>query len=355
MLINKLTFYSILPLFLGVIMMSGCQQKNQVPVTTFAFGSCGNQDIPQPLLGVAANYKPDFFIFLGDNIYGDTDNMDTLQAKYNRWAAQPAFQKLKQSTRFLATWDDHDYGRNDAGRHYPHKKESKEIFLNFFQEPVTSERRKHEGIYQDEYVKVGDKLIQIILLDNRTFRDDLRLYDSAAKTPRTSYFYTLDYSIQESPDSTLLGATQWIWLESVLKKPADIRLICSGSQFSIEYNGYEAWANFPHEQQRMIALIQKTKANGVVFLTGDVHYGEISKLNVPAGYPLYDITSSGITSTWSFATPNANRIEGPIMDNNFGLLSIRWEKDPVLDMQLIDAANNSRLHYSVRLSEISFQ
>ena len=106
---------------------------------------------------------------------------------------------------------------------------------------------------------------------------------------------------------------------------------------------------------RSIALIQKTKANGVVFLTGDVHYGEISRLKVTDGYPLYDITSSGITSTWSFATPNSNRIEGPVMENNFGLLTIRWEKDPVLDMQLIDALNNSRVQYSVRLSEISFQ
>ena len=355
MIFNKLTFPSILSLILIFLLISGCQQKSQPAITTIAFGSCANQDVPQPVLGIAASYKPDYFIFLGDNIYGDTDNMDTLQAKYSRWAAQPNFQKLKQATHFLATWDDHDYGRNDAGRNYSFKKESKEIFLNFFQEPTTSDRRKHEGIYQDEYIQVNGKLIQIILLDNRTFRDDLRPFSSLAKTPRSSYFYTLDYSIYESSDSTMLGAQQWKWLESVLKKPADIRLICSGSQFSIEYNGYEAWANFPHEQQRMIALIQKTKANGVVFLTGDVHYGEISRLKVTAGYPLYDITSSGITSTWSFATPNANRIEGPVMENNFGLLTIRWESDPVVDMQLIDATNNSRVQYSVRLSEISFK
>ena len=68
-----------------MVVLSGCQQKNQVPATTIAFGSCANQDIPQPILGVAASYKPDLFVFLGDNIYGDTDNMDTLKAKYVRW------------------------------------------------------------------------------------------------------------------------------------------------------------------------------------------------------------------------------------------------------------------------------
>jgi alkaline phosphatase D len=35
-------------------------------------------------------------------------------------------------------------------------------------------------------------------------------------------------------------------------------------------------ANFPHEQKRMLEIIKKTKANGVIFLTGDVHYAEIS-------------------------------------------------------------------------------
>jgi alkaline phosphatase D len=352
--INKLTFsfFSITALFL--LITAGCGVKQQPAVTTIAFGSCANQDLPQPILGLAASYHPDLFIFLGDNIYGDTDNMDTLQAKYNRWAAQPTFQQLKRATRFLATWDDHDFGQNDIGRHYAYKEASKKIFLDFFNEPTSSERRTHAGIYHDEYLTINGRVIQIILLDNRTFRDNVRPYDSAVATPRKKYFYALDYSPYENADSTLLGKQQWAWLDTVLRKPADIRLLCSGSQFGIEYNGYEAWANFPQEQQKMISLIQRTKANGVIFLTGDVHYGELSKLQNAKGYPLYDFTSSGITSTWSFATPNANRIEGPVMDNNFGLVSIFWEKDPRITLELIDATNNTRVSYSILLSQISF-
>jgi alkaline phosphatase D len=151
-----------------------------------------------------------------------------------------------------------------------------------------------------------------------------------------------------------LGAEQWKWLEAELGKPADLRLICSGSQFSIEYNGYEAWANFPHEQKRMLELIKKTKASGVIFLTGDVHYAEISKLQEEGAYPIYDVTASGITSTWDFATLNKNRIEGPVMDNHFGLLTILWEKDPVIKMEIIDKFNNQRIEYSIKASEISF-
>lgn len=335
-----------------IVTVISCTEKKAI--TRIAFGSCGYQDEPQPVLAIAAEQKPDAFIFLGDNIYGDTDNMDTLQAKYHRWGAQDEYKKLESATKIFATWDDHDFGRNDAGKWYPYKKESKEIFLTFFKEPAESDRRKHDGIYQTEYVKSGDKTIQVILLDVRTFRNSLLLYDTSAKLPRESYFYTPDYIPHTSTDSTLLGAEQWKWLEGELTKPADLRLICSGSQFSIEYNGYEAWANFPHEQKRMLELIKKTKANGVIFLTGDVHYAEISKLVEPGLYPIYDVTASGITSTWDFATLNKNRIEGPVMDNHFGLLTIEWQTDPVIKMEIIDKYRNSRVEYTIKGSEIRF-
>ena len=331
-----------------------CKEESKVAVTTIAFGSCGNQDDPQPVLGLAAAVKPDAFIFLGDNIYGDTDNMDTLRNKYQRLGAKQEYQQLVAASKIFAIWDDHDFGRNDAGKYYPYKKESKEIFLEFFKEPAASDRRKHEGIYHTEYLQQGDKIIQLILLDVRTFRNNVLTYDSTAKLPRSHYFYQPDYKPHTSTDSTLLGEEQWKWLSKELKKTADLRLICSGSQFSIEFNGYEAWANFPHEQQRMLELIKTTKANAVLFLTGDVHYAEISKLQVPGLYPIYDVTSSGITSTWDFPTQNKNRIEGPVMDNHFGLLTIEWKKDPVIKMEIIDKYKNQRIEYTINKSEISF-
>ncbi len=338
---------------LSMIFLISCSQP--VTQTKIAFGSCGSQDEPSPVLALVADYKPDAFIYLGDNIYGDTDVMDTLRAKYARLGAKPEFQKLLASTKIFAIWDDHDFGRNDAGKHYPYKKEAKEIFLDFFKEPANSSRRKHEGIYHAEYLRIGDKTLQIILTDNRTFRNDLLLYDTLTKYPRDHYFYTPDYKPHTSTDSSLLGEEQWKWLEAELMKPADLRLIASGSQFGIEFNGYEAWANFPHEQKRMLNLIKKTKANGVIFLSGDVHYAEISKLNEEGMYPVYDITSSGITSTWDFPTQNINRIEGPVMENHFGLLSIEWKNDPEIKMEVIDKANNQRIEYTVKKSEISFK
>jgi alkaline phosphatase D len=328
----------------------------QLPlVSKIAFGSCADEDKPQPILALAAKHKPDLWVYLGDNIYGDTYDMNVLKAKYAKLAAKPEFQNLRKNVRMLATWDDHDFGSNDDGRHYPFRKESKEIFLDFFAEPKESQRYQHEGIYTSYMFEGNGKKLQLILLDNRTFRDNLRKYNGElAKDKR--YFYELDYFPHDNADSTLLGAEQWKWLESELKKPADLRIIGSGSQFSIEFNGYEAWANFPHEQKKMLDLIRTTRANGVMFITGDVHYAEISKLQADGLYPVYDVTSSGITSTWHFATPNINRIEGPIMDNHFGMITIDWKsKDPKVKMEIWDINNNQRIEHTISLSELSFK
>jgi len=323
-------------------------------VSRIAFGSCAHENEPQPILDLAVKHKPDLFIYLGDNIYGDTRDMNVLRNKYAKLAAKPEFQNLKKNTRILATWDDHDYGWNDIGRHYPFKEQSKQIFLDFFEEPANSERRKHPGIYTSYMFQSEGRKLQVILLDNRTFRDDLRTYRGELHRDRR-FFYALDYFPHQTTDSTFLGKEQWAWLEGELQKPADIRIIGSGSQFGISFNGYEAWANFPHEQQRMLDLIKKTKANGVIFITGDVHYAEISKLERAGQYPVYDVTSSGITSTWDFPTPNDNRIEGPVMDNHFGLITIDWDKKDIeIRMEIWDMRNNQRIEHTIRKSEISF-
>src|SRR5262245_859715 len=135
-----------LHLFFGLaaLIINSFNGFSQNTISKIAFGSCAHEDHPLPVFNVVVKHNPDLFIFLGDNIYGDTDNMDTLQAKYNELGAKPSFLNLKKNTRIIATWDDHDYGRNDAGRHYPMKAQSKEIFLKFFDEPANSDRRKHE-------------------------------------------------------------------------------------------------------------------------------------------------------------------------------------------------------------------
>ena len=335
-----------------VIIMLGCQTKEP---TTFkiAFGSCGHETHELPIFYEVTKQNPDLFIFLGDNIYGDTKEMDTLKVKYHRLGSKPSYQHLKKNVPILATWDDHDYGWNDAGRHYPFKEQSKEIFFDFFDEPQDSKRRQRAGIYDSYFYELNGEKIQILLLDTRTFRDNL-IFNEKKENQDRRYFYHLDYTPYTTSDSTLLGVQQWEWLNQELQKEADIRIIGSSTQFGIEYNGYEAWANFPHEQKRFLDLIKSTKANGVIFISGDVHYAEISKLESPNLYPIYDVTASGLSSTWHFATPNRNRIEGPIMDNHFGLITIEDGNPTMVKMETWDIKGNQRIEYTIPLSEIQF-
>jgi alkaline phosphatase D len=319
---------------------------------TIAFGSCSNQDKPLPILSVITAHQPDLFIYLGDNIYADTYSMCKMKRKYRKLSKNKDFRLFREKTPIIATWDDHDYGQDDIGRHYTKKEQSKKIFLHFFKEPKNSERRKHAGIYTSYMYPLAGKMVQIILLDTRTFRDDLLPYDGSLKGDST-HAYAMDYSPYVLEDSTLLGAEQWRWLEGELRKEAAIRIIGSSTQFATEYNGYETWANFPHEQKRMLQLVQAAQANGVFFISGDVHYSEFSLLENPYTYPIYDLTASGLTEKWGFSTPNKFRLGEPIMQNHFGMITIDLKlEDPEIKLQVWDVSDCLRMEVIVRLSEL---
>lgn len=323
-------------------------------VSIIGFGSCADQNAPYPVLLKVAERNPDVFCWLGDNIYGDTHSMKVLREKYTKLGCHDEFRKLNESAYFLAVWDDHDYGENDGGKFYPKKKQSKEVFLDFWCEPNDSERRKHKGIYHSKTVGPEDKRVQFIMLDTRTFRDPLRL-NVGGHVFGIKKRWKNDYIPIKQKSATFLGKEQWAWLEEVLKEPADVRIVMSSNQFGISYNGYEAWANMPREREKFIDLIKKTKANGMVFISGDVHWGEISKVEVENGYPLYDITSSGITQEWSHIEPNDNRIGEAFAPNNAGIIEIDWDlEDPQLQFKIIDVNGVVALRHVVALSALKF-
>ncbi len=322
-------------------------------ITTFAFGSCADQNKPQPVLVLAADTMPDFFLYLGDNVYNHSEKIQNLKKCYQILGAKPEFIKLKKVTRIFATWDDHDYGWNDSGNDYPYKELSKKYFIEFFGVPDNS-IFEHKGIYYNKIIDYGERRVQIIMLDTRTFRDKLIPYRKTIDDgPR--FNYRMNFSPHKSDVPTMLGEDQWLWLEKQLLQKADLRLICTSTQFAASFNGYETWANFPHQQQRMISIIRKTRAEGVIFISGDIHYAEISLLKADNVYPLYDITSSGITSTWQFSTPNENRIDGPVMENNFGHITVNWKPhNPEIIIRIYDVNRNLRIHRTLGLNSLRF-
>jgi alkaline phosphatase D len=322
-----------------------------VPLTRIALGSCARQNQPQPIWDSVVAAQPDVFLFLGDNIYGDSRDMNVLRSKYAQLAAKPGFQKLRATCPILATWDDHDYGADDAGAEYPMKVESQTLFLDFFQEPANSPRRQREGIYDATVFGPVGQRVQIILLDTRYFRGPLKP-KPRVQGKGTRYLPNPDTSV------TMLGTAQWAWLEDQLRVPAEVRIIASSIQVVSEEHDSEKWMNLPHERARLYSLIRDTHAHGVVFVSGDVHRGEISAMDGGVGYPLYDLTASGMTEASvakvKFADwPNRYRIGTLDWTTNFGVIEFDWtRRDPLIRLQIRDDDGDLCLQKKVPLSEL---
>ena len=313
-------------ILVGYALLTGCQSPRATvsttqdqsqrgrgnALTTIAFGSCSDQKRPQPLWDDIVAQKPDLWIWLGDNIYGDSEDMSVLKTKYDQQKANPVYQQLRQSTPIIGVWDDHDYGVNDGGKEYPMRRESQQVMLDFLDVLASNPLRQREGGYSAHVFGPKSKRVKVILLDGRYFRDPLKK-DGRANVP--------------DPTGDILGEAQWRWLEQELtNSDADLHIIGSGIQVLPEEHIYEKWANFPTARQRLLDLLAKTKPKDAMLISGDRHMAEVSKVAVPGlGYDLFDITSSGLTHVSPPHTePNRHRVGEIVSKLNYGLITIDW-------------------------------
>mgnify|MGYP003672402398 FL=1 len=320
--------------------------KDAAPLRDIVFGSCLDTH-EHPMLDATLKLPRDLFLFMGDNIYGDKGGLPMIREKYALLKNSRFFQGL-QDKPILATWDDHDFGQNDGGASYPDKDEAQVEFWNWLDEPPDSIRRRKQGVYHSKtFGPIGER-VQVILLDTRYFRSPLK------KVPKEKALIGGPYVASDDPSATMLGEAQWQWLEQTLLQPAELRLIVSSIQFAPEVHGGECWANLPHERQRMLDLIQKTRAAGIVFLSGDRHWCEFSKIEGPTGYPIHDFTSSSMTQKHprGTPTPNRNRFSDTTYHlPNVGHLQINWEApDPTLRVDIVNQDGQSTLSHTMALS-----
>ncbi len=325
-----------------------------------AFGSCCDQDKPQPIWEAIIEAQPELFIFLGDNIYGDTRDMSVLAAKYAQLAANKGFRRLRERVAVLATWDDHDFGENDAGGDYPMREESRRMFCDFWGEPADSPRRVRDGIYTAVTLGPPGERLQILLPDLRfnrtaTVKTDMggRSYEEWAKPFSDAGRDVPGYYLPNpAHDATMLGEPQWRWLEERLREQAELRLFASSLQVLADFTGWEAWINFGRDHQRLIDVLRRTRAEGFFCISGDTHYAELSSLDVNVPYPLWDLTSSGLTEVWPVTPPNANRVSPALREQNFGLIDIDWSAGPRVDLQIRDASGKPRITHTLHAREL---
>lgn len=323
----------LLPFLIMAFLTISCKNKLKTSEVTsyttkydfvISFGSCNNQNLKNNLWDDVLENNPNIWIWGGDIIYSDTEDMNYLSKNYQKQAADSSYAAFKNKTEILATWDDHDYGLNDGGTEYLKKKKSQQVFLDFLNADSDDIRRNREGIYYAKNYTINDKNINVIVLDSRYFRTSLTIDTKTKKR----------YKPNKYGNGTMLGDAQWEWLEKELsKKNSDYNIIVSSIQFLSSEHGYESWGNMPHEVDKLQNLIVNTKAKRVIILSGDRHISEFSKKYIKGlNYPLVDFTSSGLTHSYSGFKGEANkyRVGDVVFTKSFGILKFNLTNDEVL-------------------------
>ncbi|KAG8466282.1 hypothetical protein KFE25_002038 [Diacronema lutheri] len=297
--------------------------------TRVLFGSCNRATLPQPLWEHVLAREPDAWVWAGDNVYGDEIRAGRrvpatparLRELYARQRAQPGYaQLLRSNATVVGTWDDHDFGVNDGDRTYAHREASQALFLDFIREPRFSARRRRRGVYGATHLRAprppaeapasaegarGRSGVLLIMLDVRYH-----------KQPYT-------------PDGTgdFLGEEQWAWLERTLRSSrARAHVLVSGVQVLSAKGIGEGWSRFPAARRRLLALLHALRTAAPLLVSGDIHMAELNLAAcaqgagagaTPVGTRLVELTSSGMTHSWSHR-PLPDLIAGPVSDAIFG-------------------------------------
>ena len=205
----------------------------------------------------------------------------------------------------FSIWDDHDYGINDGGADYRFKRQAQELYLDFWEITKDDDRSNREGIYFSQNEILLDKKFKFIFLDTRFFRSKL-------KGKKSNYVENID------PYATILGDTQWTWLENELKSDFDFLFIFSSIQIIAKDHRFEKWSNFPNERDKLFKLLEQFNDKTILF-SGDRHRAGIYRKN-----GILEVTSSSMNKPGSSFSETDNYLIGETYpQENYGVLEIQ--------------------------------
>lgn len=275
---------------------------------------------------------PDLMLWLGDNTYlreVDWDSRTGVLRRYAHTRALPELQPLLGSVHHLAIWDDHDYGPNDSDRSYAGKEWTREAFDLFWANPPTVPGLG--GVTTTfEWTDV-----QFFLLDDRWYR-----------TPND----------RTTGDREILGEAQLTWLvDALVSSNAIFKVVAIGGQVLNPAARFENYATFPEERERLLEAIRAENIPGVVFLSGDRHHTELTRLERAGTYPLFDLTVSPLTA--GLASPDStNTLQVPgtyVREHNFAILSFDGPREARrLTMTIVGSDGAERWNRSIVATEL---
>ena len=303
------------------------------------FGSCLDQENPQPIWNSVYKEEIDSFIFLGDNVYGDipSGKLNKMHEAYKLQAEMIPSWLFKKNVEMI--WDDHDFGENDGGSSYPLKHEAKKLYLDFWEIPNDDIRHQRDGIYTNKLIYIDNFIINLILLDTRYFRSDLK------KTKGVKPVYLKN----EELNATILGYDQWSWLLEVMKVKSDLTIIATSIQLLPTEHRFEKWSNFPSDHLKLKKLL-KSHSHPIIVISGDRHQGAIYN-----DENIYEITSSSLNKTISSIFRRPKEVDKYMLGEmfsgeNYGLITINTD-EKIIDLEIKDINGNRVLHKKLGLKK----
>lgn len=283
-----------------------------------------------------ADRTPDFMLWLGDNVYfrePDWNSWTGIIGRYTHDRSIPEIQRFLSTTHHYAILDDHDFGPNDTDRSFWNKNQTLKAFELFWANPGYGVGTIEGAITAFQWADAD-----FFLLDNRSYR-----------TPNR----------RKTGEKTILGEAQLQWLfDNLCSSRATFKFVVMGGQLLSNSKMFEAYSNygFEKERQRIIDFIYEEGIQNVIFLTGDVHFSEISVLRKKGKPTIWDITSSPLNSganTNAMNQPNTLRIpESVIMERNFCEISVTGgQKERILHVNYFDSNGALLYTHEIRAEE----
>ncbi len=225
-------------------------------VIRFGATSCLGGNRPWPSMQRLAEENLDFFCLLGDTMYADWDNDGDVvyneahyEAKWESVLAVDGLVQMAKSTSLISAWDDHEVENN-----WPSDAPHAVIARRSFGRALPIVEKNGQSIWRS--IRWGDAL-EVFVLDIRSERDGAQY----------------------------ISVEQMDWFKSALSSsPCRFKVVMNTVPITklgalIAIGQQDRWEGHPQQREEILNYISDNDVAGVLWITGDFHFGAVSNLS----------------------------------------------------------------------------
>jgi phosphodiesterase/alkaline phosphatase D-like protein len=278
-----------------------------------AFASCARSGSNAAVFDTIRLLEPDLFLNTGDFFYGDVreNSLDAFADLYDLTLTQSGQAALYRSLPIAYTWDDHDFGPNDATSTSP----SRQAALLSYREYVPHYEFGLSGMDAPIAQAFTIGRTRFILTDTRSMRDP--------------------QSLEDGPEKSVLGQEQLDWFLAEITTALDsypvVVWVSSIPWIADAEEGADHWGGYAFEREVIAETIAEAGSEGLVVLAGDAHMiaiddGFNSSYARGEGFPVMQAAALDRNGSMKGGPYSEGAFPG---GGQFGLLTIRDEGQSV--------------------------